>query len=283
MKGTIDNEPIQVAFYYMALDKAREIALLLGKSDDVKWYEDRMKSIKTNYDKCFWQNGFYSSNPVKFKDDRANAIAIVSGVASPDKYQQIVDNVLTKNYYSSPHFEWIVEDAMCVAGEYGKALERMKKQYQSQVDNKRMTTLYEFFPKGGSYNHAWNAPNAILAKYISGIYPTKPGWKEFVVKPHLVNFKFIKQTVPSIQGDINLEINKNEELSLVLDSPNGTGAIVYIPNDTEYTSVIVNGRNVWNKNGKAENIENLSYLGEESDYVVFKILSGGKWTFKAKK
>ena len=133
------------------------------------------------------------------------------------------------------------------------------------------------------YNHAWNAPNAILAKYISGIYPTKPGWKEFVVKPHLVNFKFIKQTVPSIQGDINLEINKNEELSLVLDSPNGTGAIVYIPNDTEYTSVIVNGRNVWNKNGKAENIENLSYLGEESDYVVFKILSGGKWTFKAKK
>ena len=104
-------------------------------------------------------------------------------MASPDKYQQIVDNVLTKNYYSSPHFEWIVEDAMCVAGEYGKALERMKKQYQSQVDNKRMTTLYEFFPKGGSYNHAWNAPNAILAKYISGIYPTKPGWKEFVVKP----------------------------------------------------------------------------------------------------
>lgn len=282
VKGTIDNEPIQVAFYYMALDKAREMATVLGKSDDVKWYDERMKSIISNYDKCFWQNGFYSSNPAKFKDDRANAIAIVSGVASPDKYQQIVDNILTKNYYSSPHFEWIVEDAMCIAGEYGKALERMKKQYQSQVDNKKMTTLYEKFPDGGSYNHAWNAPNAILAKYISGIYPTKPGWKEFVVKPHLVNFKSIKQTVPSVKGNISLEVSSNENTKIKLTNPDDTEAVVYlpVPDGKTYKYVSLNGQKICTKEkGMSKQVSGVDYIGEETGFIIFRV-KPGSWTIE---
>jgi hypothetical protein len=30
----------------------------------------------------------------------------------------------------------------------------MKQRYQSQVDTKWQSTLYEMFPKGGTYNHA---------------------------------------------------------------------------------------------------------------------------------
>lgn len=282
VKNTIDEQPIQMAFYYLALKEAKKMAEVLGKEEDVKWYSNRMETMKPVFNKLYWKDGFYSSNADKLKDDRANAIAIVSGIAKPEYYNQIVENVLITNRFSSPHFEWIAEEAMCIAGNHKAALDRMKVQYQSQVDKKSMSTLYEMFPKGGSYNHAWNAPNTILSKYIAGVRPTKVGWSEFEIMPELVYFKNIKKTIPSVKGNINLEINVNDlEYQLNLKSPDKTIAIMGIPKTEKVIAeVFVNGNCIWKKGKMNKKAKGIQLEGEDNKYLKFRIPSGD-WEIKA--
>lgn len=276
VKNTIDKQPIQLAFYYLALKQARAMAKVLGNEEHIAWYNKRMESMQLAYDKTFWKNGYYSSDTAKFKDDRANAIAIVSGIANPNYYNQIVDNVLIPNRFSSPHFEWMVEEAMCIAGRHKEALQRMKEQYQSQVANKSLTTLYEKFPDGGSYNHAWNAPNTILSKYIAGVVPTKVAWSEYKIMPTLLHFKSLKTTVPTVKGNIILEMTNNDkEFQLKLNSPENTVAIIGIPKtDKEIKTVVVNNKVVW-ENGKMKGkLANFTYQDECDKFLKFKAVSG---------
>ncbi|MFD0835649.1 alpha-L-rhamnosidase C-terminal domain-containing protein [Mariniflexile aquimaris] len=282
VKNTIDSEPIQAAFYYLALEEAKKMAEVLGKEEDIKWYANRMQTMKPAFDKAYWKNGFYSSNPESLKDDRANAIAIVSGIAKPEYYNQIVDNVLIPNRFSSPHFEWIAEEAMCMAGKHKESLQRMKDQYQSQVDKKEMTTLYEMFPNGGSYNHAWNAPNTILSKYIAGVVPTKVAWSEYEIMPKLMHIKSLKETIPTVKGEINVDLKVNESSFYInLVSPENTVAHVGIPkNAKEIKEVWLNEQLVWKDGKTIKDTKNFEYNQESIDYLKFKVHSGN-WNIRA--
>ncbi|WP_159951811.1 alpha-L-rhamnosidase-related protein [Polaribacter septentrionalilitoris] len=282
VKNTADKEPIQMAFYYLALKEAKKMADILGKKADIKWYEDRMKTMKPAFDKAYWKDGFYTTNKEKLKDDRANAIAIVSGIANPNYYNQIVDNVLIPNRYSSPHFEWLVEEAMCISGRYAASLERMKDQYKGQVDKKSMTTLYEKFPKGGSYNHAWNGSNKILSKYIAGVEPTKPAWSEYQIMPNLVDFKQLKKIIPTVKGNIEIDLElKETTYQITLKSPENTKAIIGIPKtDKVIKEVWVNEKCIWKKGKNKKKLNGLVYSSEDSKYLKFKANSG-TWYVKA--
>lgn len=278
VENTIDKEPIQMAFYYMALEKAKKMAEVLGNEEHIKWYNKRMALMKPAYEKAYWKNGFYSSNTEKFKDDRANAIAIISGVANPLYYDQVVDNVLFPNRFSSPHFEWMAEEAMCIAGRHKESLQRMKEQYQSQVDQKSMTTLFEKFPDGGSYNHAWNGSNTVLSKYIAGIAPTKVAWTEYQIMPTLVHFNSLNKIIPTVKGAIHLNIEAdNETYQLKLDSPKETTAIVGIPRKGKVVEKVkVNGVVVW-ENGKKKNpMDGISLINQDEAFLSLK-LAAGQW------
>jgi len=277
-KNTIDNEPIQMAFYYLALDKAREMAGVLGNKEHVKWYNERMESMKPAYNNAFWKDGFYSSDAEKFKDDRANAIAIVSGIAYPEYYDHVVDNVLIPNRFSSPHFEWMVEEAMCIAGRHQESLQRMKEQYQSQVANADLSTLYEMFPKGGTYNHAWNAPNTILSKYIAGVVPTGIAWSEYQIKPALAHFTGFKKTIPTVKGKITMETRKTANCyRLNLSSPPNTTATVYLPTNDQ---VKVNGKVIWKKRKFKNRISQVKIHEVNDAFIVLKV-KPGVWKFEA--
>lgn len=258
------------------------MAEVLGEEAHIQWYEKRMVSMKIAFEKEFWKEGFYSSDSEKFKDDRANAIAIVSGIANPEYYNKIVDNVLIPNKFSSPHFEWIAEEAMCIAGRHKEALQRMKEQYQSQVDKKEMTTLYEMFPNGGSYNHAWNAPNTILSKYIAGIVPTKEAWTEYQIMPTLLHFTHLRKTIPTVMGEIKIDMKKTDSTyTLNLKSPDvwKTTVIVGIPKaEKEISKVEFNGVLLWEK-GKANKAMN-SGVFEDDKFLKFRLTSQN-WNIKA--
>ncbi len=280
VQGTTDKLPIQSAYYYQALLKAKKMAEVLGREEHLAFYTNRIKSIKDNYDKVFWKDGYYSSNG-NFKDDRANALAVTSGLAKPENYEAIVKNVLIANRYGSPHFEWVAEEALFIAGAPEASLQRMKEMYESQVES-GLSTLYEKFPKGGSYNHAWNGSNTVLSKYVSGVKPTKVAWSEFEIMPTMLYFKRLKKTIPTVKGIIDISIEKSEEdYELSLNSPKETTAIVGIPKDEkEVETVKVNGVVVWkNGNGKKK-IKELSFEKDDGSYLVFKV-SAGNWNIVA--
>ncbi|WP_203257169.1 alpha-L-rhamnosidase-related protein [Hyunsoonleella ulvae] len=281
----IDTDPVatNVVLYFMALQSAKKMAIALGETKDITWYDERIASIKSNFEKEYWQGNRYGSQN-KVIEERVSALAIISGLAKKEHYNTLVDSVLVPVKKSSPHMEWIAEEAIMITGQYDKGLQRMKDRYQEQVNKEWLSTLYEkFLPKlRGTYNHAWNAPNYVLSRYIAGIKATAIAWSSYEVKPNLAHMTSVKQIVPSVKGDITLEVNKTESnYQLDLISPEKTTATVYIPKeDKEIVKILVNGKNVWRKNKLKKQLEGFDFKSEDDEFLVFQI-KPGTWQLTA--
>lgn len=73
--------------------------------------------------------------------------------------------IFETTYYASPYMEKYVLDAICEMGYLKEALERIKIRYQEMVEDTG-TTLWEYWNKDGTRNHAWSGgPLIIFKKY----------------------------------------------------------------------------------------------------------------------
>lgn len=275
-KDTWDKPVIQVALYFAALQATQRMAEELGDTDIADWCATRGLSIKAAFDQTYWTGNYYSSDPETLQDDRANALAILTGLAEPERFEPVVKNVLIPNHYCSPHYEWMVNLAMFDAGYPEAAVERMTTRYRGQIDRKWLTTLYEKFPNGGSYNHAWNAPNAIIARRIAGIEPTVPGWKEFSITPTLLDIRQLHQKVPSVAGNIEFGWERVDRKTVfTITIPEGTQAHFKLPKSAApHNSITVNGTQVQQN---AE-LPGLKFINETQDRITYT-LQPGNWIF----
>lgn len=227
-----DIAPMENAWYYMALASCKKMAQLLGFDEDTELYSERMKCIEENYNKAFFKDGYYYNSTENGKtDDRANALAVLSGLADSEKYSDIL-NVLTSTENSSPYMEKYVLDALCEMGYIDEAVKRMKKRYKEMVEYD-YSTLWEYWNTEGTINHAWSGgPLITMSKYIAGIRPLDTAYTTFEIKPHMGGLDFVKCSVPSIKGDIVLDIRKEESgTSMKVTIPENTVAEVYLPLD----------------------------------------------------
>jgi len=95
--------------------------------------------------------------------------------------------------------------------------------------------------------------------------------------------KFIKTVVPSVKGDIPLEIkNQPDAFSIKLVSPKGTTAIVGLPKrpGRPVRSITANDKSVWANSKKVKSVKGLKFLEETEHYITFEARPGS-WEFSA--
>ncbi|MFC2109719.1 LamG-like jellyroll fold domain-containing protein [Bacteroidota bacterium] len=281
-----DSHAIRATSYYIALKAAKKMAVVLDKTEDILWYDNRINSIKQNYVQKYWRGSSYntSGNPI---EERVSSLAVIAGLADESHYETLVNEVLFPIRKSSPHFEWLAEEALMQLGHPEKALTRMREVYDFQVDTPNLTTLYERFesdPKGslGTPNHAWNAPNYVMSRYVTGIKATEVAWSTYEVCPTLANLTSFKTTVPSVKGDILVEVQAGKtNFNLKLESPNNTTAVVGIPKtNTEIFEVTVGGVTVWKDNAIVDAVQGISFNSENEKFLKFNVIPG-VWEFNA--
>ena len=281
-----DYGVLQNCWYYLAQKAAVEMAMLCGNETDAEGFRENMKSIEANFAKL-WDGNAYNSGqfkrPKDAPDDRANAMAVICGLAPQSNYSAIKE-VLMEQQFASPYMEKYVLEALCLMGEDVVALERMKNRYNAMVEAP-FSTLWEFWETGGmgTYNHGWNAPNTILSQYIAGIAPLEPGWLRYQIKPHVGQLTSVKVRVPSVKGNIDVDILRSEtEFVLNLVSPEETTAVVCIPKTPMVPTVIsINGSKVWEKGTIVNKIGGIIWLGESSNSLRFSV-DPGDWTLIAR-
>lgn len=283
----IDTPLIENAWYYMALDAAVKMARATGHELDIPEYQKRLSSIKENYNKKFWNGKAYKSLLNKgVIDDRGNGLAVVAGIADREKYGAI-RRLLQTEYHASPYMEKYVLESLFIMQDATGALERMKKRYAKMVESP-LTTLWEGWGigaagyGGGSYNHGWSGgPLTLMAQYIAGIAPQKPGYGVFSVIPQLGNLRNIRCVAPTAWGNITMNLKREErKLNLGVNIPVGTNALVGIPRvDPNFSNIAINGLDLF-KNGKFTTGKNgLSFVKEDINYFYFKVREG-QWTFE---
>lgn len=221
-----DAEVLQNCWYYYALSSTQKLAKALGISSDEAFFTERIQKVAAGFAK-FKKQGGYSSGTAY--DDRANAMAVVSGLADEDMYDEIL-NVLTTTYGASPYMEKFVEEALCLMGEYEACLTRMLTRYQPMIDDKD-STLWELWEKdAGTINHGWTGGSlTVLSKYFGGISPESAGYESYSVRLTDV-FSSLSMDVVTPEGTLSYSIKRAEggTVTINVEAIDADGSL-YIP------------------------------------------------------
>ena len=231
----IDLSLLTAEWYYLALKSEKDFARQLNKEEDMKSIDKMMKTMEENFDKKFWKGDNYRSDSYKESesDDRAQAMAVLTGLASPDKYPALL-NVFKTSHFASPLMEMYVQQALFKMGQGEFALQRAKERYSKMMSYPDETTVFEFWDKGGSINHAWTSGmTVIFGRDVCGIRPTSPGFKTFEVKPDMAGLTQVSTNIQTRYGFIRISLKKEgSQTKMALTVPKGTQASVVLGGKT---------------------------------------------------
>lgn len=277
--GNIDVPIVENAWYLLALRGQLEMARVAGHPADVLEIEARMSSIQRAFHPAYWKGDSYRSGSVPLPDDRANAMAVVSGLAPPEVYPAIRQVLLTRRS-ASPYMEKYVGEALIQMGFVDDALARIRMRYRPMVDSP-LATLWEHWDliqSPGVYitnNHMWSGgPLTLLSQYVAGISPLEPGYTLFQVMPRMGALEHVETTVASVRGSIELTLDRNEGVfDMHLRVPETTQALLAVPRAGE--TVRLNGQVAWRAGAEfAQTPRGVTFLGADAEYVRFRVPSG---------
>ena len=244
----VDKYALMPCLYYLALKSELEFARMLGRAEDVAMIESVMARLKDSYNRLYWTGNGYRSPSYKDRtDDRPQAMAVLSGIASEEKYQ-VISEILKTTDMASTYMEKYMVEALFVTGQSSAALDRMKRIMATMMDD-RSSTLYEHWNWTNSSNHAWSGANIILlGQKVCGVAPLTPGFKTFSVRPQMGWLKRASTSFETKYGTIRVSLarksSKSKTAELTIDVPEGTEAQVVLPNSK--TSVLASGQHTLN-------------------------------------
>ncbi len=258
-----DMTAIENAWVYYALSTVEEMAELLGKDEDISFITERKATIAKGY-KALWTEDGFVSEDAKEPDDRANALAVLSGLAEKEQYTTIT-KVLKETKNSSPYMEYYVLEALCKMGEYEASYNRIKERYEGMMFDDYSTLWEQWDAWRGTKNHAWSGgPLVIMSKHYAGITPLEAGYKKVKIDPQYTLSDSMNCTVPSTKGLITLDYQKvDEHYTINLTLPQATKAVLYVPTGAQ---VNINSK-AYYQNGKYANskIGNVEIIEKASD------------------
>jgi len=281
-----DDRLMDNAWYILLLKGASGMAKICGYGQDAINYENIIRKIRKAVNQCSRIDNIYRSPGYKgLTDDRANALAVLSGIADSTMYESIT-SFLDKEMRASPYMERYVLEALCEMKNYDIALKRIKKRYAEMVSSP-LSTLWEswnYNPVNNgncTYNHGWSGgPMVILSKYIAGIAPESPGYGVYHIYPEESGWKELRSNISTVRGDIMFYMNNNEiwKKEYRISSPPGTQALFRIRRSTVKSKVMVNGRTIIaNDHSRLRKAEGCEIYKQDQDYY-YLLLSPGSWT-----
>ncbi|KRL20055.1 amylo-alpha-1,6-glucosidase [Lentilactobacillus kisonensis] len=207
-------------------------------------YQKRHDQLLDNFIAYFWSDskGAFIDSYESGKNHvtrHANIFAILFDLVDDDKKQLILKNVLLNDkvtQITTPYFKFFEQDALCKLGlrdnvykvildYWGGMLDKGAVTFWEEYDpTKSGKDMYEMYgdPYGKSLCHAWGAsPIYLLGRYFVGLYPTRPGYREFNVEPKLKQFRTLHTVLPIKGGEVTLD-KDGDRLSVTASKDGGS-------------------------------------------------------------
>ncbi|MBO9633916.1 MAG: hypothetical protein J7578_12440 [Chitinophagaceae bacterium] len=282
----IDTILVYNLLYSLGVKGMQLAAEELGKAADALAFKKFNEQFKQSFNQQFWTGAEYRSPAYKgLTDDRAQALAVVAGVAGKDKFPALL-TVFRKEEHASPYMEKYVFEAMFQMGYIDEALARHKKRYGYMVNHPGFTTLFEGWGigtegfGGGTVNHAWTGGGlTVLSQYLCGVYPLEPGYKTFQILPHPGSVRSASTTVPSVAGNIKTSFSQGSgAFTLEAMVPAGTEAVIGIPKSKRRT-IRLNNSVIWS-NGKFKAANGVQWVDANDPHFIRFRVPAGNWIFK---
>ena len=273
--------------YAYALQETMQLLAAGGIEPTV--YQERLEKLREAIDTQLWNDelkAYYVSEGIQsgFSQD-SNALAILAGVnRNPDHSTETILSTLSKDLmspfgphsfssgvveagfkpYISPYASSYHLRAALASNTSESALELLNNLWAPMADPSHENytgTFWETLDAEGrpglglitSLCHGWAAgPTAELTRYVLGVRPTQPGWKEFAVAPLTLGLQSANGTMPTLQGSFAVawSFSCSGLLSMEIDAPVGSSGTVALPSPlrtpVEQSTFTVNGQAVNN-------------------------------------
>ena len=279
------------AYYYYDVWILSRIAEILGKTDDAKYYSGLAKSIKDAFNKKFFDE---STNQYATGSQTSNALPLYFGMVPEGRKEAVVKNLvkdIMEKHNGHLSTGIIGTNALEQAlPEYGRAdvmyVIATQTTYPSwgYSISKGATTIWECFEGGNcSLNmKMFGSTEVFFYKYLAGIRPTSPGYKEISIKPCVVaDLEWVDASIKTVRGTVSSSWRrKNNSLILKVTIPVNCRAEVSVPKiGLENVTVKESGKIVWKDGKYVGGIEGIDGGRESTEYVTFDVGSG-TYTFE---
>lgn len=135
-------------------------------------------------------------------------------------------------YIGSPFWSFYALLCLFENGKEKAALEYIRLCWGIMLEH-GATTCWEMWDRNTSCCHGWSAsPGMMLPAFILGVKPTKPGFKEFEIRPNVLDLKWAEGSVPTPNGIIHIEWKiSNGKFIFNVKVPEGERATFFIPKE----------------------------------------------------
>lgn len=230
------SAPINALFAH-SLDFASRIANIVGDAKTESWCLRTRRNMLPAFAKAFWSKTakcFLDGVGADFASEHTNALAILSGLATPKQTMDIVRSLFTgvgstshsrRVVEAQPFFSSFVLEALDLCGRFDLALHFLRERWgRRMLEQGLQTTGEEWSPCGTrrtgefegvlrSCSHIWSAaPAHFLPTSLLGLKIISPGCSEIRLSPKTGYFDF-NITYPLPTGLLRVSC-KNDKVSI---------------------------------------------------------------------
>ena len=233
---TKDGElSIEQLLFCRSLETMVLCANLMNDDENAKKYQKLAGDLRTKIMDVFWDDSQKAlvHRRIKGKVDNtvtryANMFAMTFDYLNAKQKEDVKNHVILNDKVqkiTTPYMRFYELEAMCRVGQHKYVLNEMRN-YWGGMLKLGATSFWEAYdptqkgakhyamydrPFGKSLCHAWGAsPLYLLGKYYLGVSPTAPGYEKYTVEPELGDLKWIKGTVPTPSGNIEISVNEKQ-------------------------------------------------------------------------
>lgn len=287
------QKPISASYLFYSSKLLSEIADVLGKSDDAKEYGKLAKDVAEAYQHKYFDT---DSQNYEGKTQTANLLPLGFGITPDELKPKIVENILTavekRDGHPSTGFlgTQFILPMLSDYGHHDKAYKMINlKTYPSwgYMIEQGATTMWELWnsdterPEGmNSRNHyALGGIGEWIFGYLAGLKPDveNPGYKKSIIAPMPVgDLTWVRASQKTGYGELSIDwkIEENSFIMNVVIPPNTT-SIVKVPKaNFNFSSINVDGTEIFNEDKFFDNSNNIKFLNEDDNSVDFAVGSG---------
>lgn len=291
-----DVRNIEGAVYVYDTGLMRDIAAVLGKTDDAAAYAKEYTRVRDAYNRAYFDPKTSSYQPVK----QANlALPLVFGIVPDGEVEAVrkalVDEIATPQANGSPSSSGRVGDFGPVVpnhvttgdigtsalwqalGDAGQAtlvqtmiMQETAPSYMNMINHGATTIVENWnYEKARSHNHDMYAGIlAYLYRSVGGISSLKPGYEEIQIKPFIpLGLNSASVTYDSVRGPIETSWQiEGNVFTLKVCIPANATAVLTVPT-LDATTVREGGQ-------PAKDVPGVKFLRSESSAAVFAVGSG---------
>ena len=291
------SKPIGAAYFYYSSKLLSQMAGVLNKENDAKYYQELADKIAVAYQQKYFDE---TTGQYQGETQTANLLPVAFGITPPELRESVVakivedvkehDNHLTTGFLGTKYLLPILSDYGYHELAYKVATQKTYPSWGYMVE-KGATTIWELWnsdtekPEGmNSRNHfAYGSVGEWYYGYLAGIRPLfdDPGFKKSVIAPIPAgDLQWAQAEVHSPYGKIasRWEFDESGKLQMDVTVPANTFSEVRIPKTGREKVVIKETGEVIFGGDKPKTKAGLKLIKETSQAVIFEA-GGGNYLF----